>query len=100
MDLWTLTFERVESLKQELEAKARKLEALEASSVEQLWEHDLKSLSDLLDKLDNQEAAQEAAVRPKIATWCQGRKAASPMRPSSHGGGVHTYKVGDKVEYW
>merc|ERR1712032_1534535 len=81
---------------------ARKLEALEAASVEDLWEHDLKALSDVLDKLENQEAAREATVRPpRMASQHQGRKTASPTRPSSNGSAVQTlYNVGDKVEYF
>lgn len=49
MQFWSLTLEKVEKLKAELEAKREELESLRAESIEDLW---LNDLDDFLDEWD------------------------------------------------
>eukprot|EP00923_Selenidium_pygospionis_P034441 GHVN01060043.1.p1 GENE.GHVN01060043.1~~GHVN01060043.1.p1 ORF type:complete len:1130 (+),score=219.16 GHVN01060043.1:4464-7853(+) len=56
MPLWNLTMERVEALRQELEAKFAEMEKLRATTEEDLWESDLSALELSLAKQDEMDA--------------------------------------------
>jgi len=56
MALWSLTFEKVEEIRKQLEDKTAELETLISTSVETMWDRDLTALSAALDQLDAEEA--------------------------------------------
>merc|ERR1719183_747997 len=58
MNLWSLTFEKVEEIKKQLEIKEQELRALKAKSIENMWDEDLVALSKGLDDLEALEAAE------------------------------------------
>jgi DNA topoisomerase-2 len=63
MNLWSLTFEKVEEIKKQLKAKEEELKVMEKKKIEQFWDEDLQALSLMLDELDAQEEADEAAAK-------------------------------------
>merc|ERR1719502_64530 len=73
MNLWSLTFEKVEEIKKQLEVKTEELKVLQKTSVEQFWDRDLEALSQALNEIDVQDAADEAAAAS--ATESRKRKA-------------------------
>jgi DNA topoisomerase-2 len=64
LKLWSLTKERVVQLESELEAKTREVDALKATSLEQLWLRDLDAIEVALNDCDADMAA-EAALQEK-----------------------------------
>jgi len=54
MQFWSLTLEKVEKLKAELEAKREELESLRAESIEDLWLNDLDDFLDEWDKIEHE----------------------------------------------
>lgn len=66
MNLWSLTFEKVEEIKKQLETKEAELKVLRATSIETMWDRDLVALSQGLDELEALEA--EEAVKASEAT--------------------------------
>jgi DNA topoisomerase-2 len=74
MNLWSLTFEKVDEIKKQLKIKEDELKELKKKSVETFWDEDLNALSACFDELDLQddkdlEAAKGAAEdrRRKVA---------------------------------
>eukprot|EP00933_Yihiella_yeosuensis_P069786 TRINITY_DN7678_c0_g1_i1.p1 TRINITY_DN7678_c0_g1~~TRINITY_DN7678_c0_g1_i1.p1 ORF type:complete len:756 (+),score=191.45 TRINITY_DN7678_c0_g1_i1:128-2269(+) len=66
MNLWSLTFEKVEEIKKQLEVKKQELDVLQKTTVETMWDRDLEALLKALDEMDALEeeealAAQSAA---------------------------------------
>merc|ERR1719440_119757 len=59
MNLWSLTYEKVEEIKKQLEAKNKELDIMKKTTIEELWDRDLQALSAVLDDLDVQEAADQ-----------------------------------------
>merc|ERR1712096_173849 len=55
MNLWSLTFEKVEEIKKDLRAKEEELKELRKKTIEQFWDADLDALSAQLDELDLQD---------------------------------------------
>ena len=51
MPLWSLTFEKVEKLKKEADAKLHELEALQKTTEKQLWIDDLNLFLDVSDMI-------------------------------------------------
>merc|ERR1719321_165197 len=51
MNLWSLTFEKVEQIKKELKEKEHR--EMKKKTVEQFWDADLDALSAKLDELDH-----------------------------------------------
>merc|ERR1719335_898522 len=64
MSLWSLTTEDVEELKKQHEKKTEEVNELKKTTVEQMWERDLKAIADELDEIDAQEekAAKKQAI--------------------------------------
>eukprot|EP00438_Fugacium_kawagutii_P002503 Skav232492 [mRNA] locus=scaffold3757:51129:64994:+ [translate_table: standard] len=78
MNLWSLTYEKVEEIKKQLEAKKEELEILKSTTIETMWDRDLEALCSSLDELDRQEdeeliAAANATEGRKLATKGKGR---------------------------
>merc|ERR1719454_2668918 len=67
MNLWSLTFEKVEEIKKQLEIKEQELRALKAKSIETMWDEDLKALSKGLDDLEALEAEEAEAEEEAVA---------------------------------
>jgi len=83
MNLWSLTFEKVEEIRKQLEVKKEELEVLKATTIETMWDRDLEALSvalDDLDKADDEEAmaAQQAAEGRKRKRGGAGRGRTAP----------------------
>jgi len=66
MNLWSLTYEKVDEIKKQLRIKEEELKELKKKTIELFWDEDLNALSAALDELDLQdekdmEAGKEAA---------------------------------------
>ncbi|CAE8627897.1 unnamed protein product [Polarella glacialis] len=70
MNLWSLTFEKVEEIKKQLEVKVAELDVLQKTMVETLWDRDLEAVSVALDEMDK--AEEEEALAGQNAK--EGRK--------------------------
>merc|ERR1719199_1154614 len=55
MNLWSLTYEKVEEIKKQLRAKEQELDELQRTLIEELWDRDLAALSTALDEAEEQE---------------------------------------------
>merc|ERR1719387_3182076 len=62
MALWSLTFEKVEELKKQLEVKTDELKVLKKTSIESIWDSDLKAFSKSLNAVEAIEAEEAAAA--------------------------------------
>lgn len=71
MNLWSLTYEKVEEIKKQLEVKQEELEKLKATTIEMLWDKDLEVVCAALDELERQEDDELMAA----AEATQGRQA-------------------------
>jgi len=67
MNLWSLTFEKVEEIKKQLEVKEQELRVLKATSIETMWDRDLVALSKGLDDLEALEAEEAEAADEAVA---------------------------------
>jgi len=78
MNLWSLTYERVEEIRKQRDLKAAELDVLIQTSIEQLWDRDLEALSIALDEFDAREEEEAAGVN-------QGKRKARgrPFAPAS-----------------
>jgi len=84
MNLWSLTYEKVEEIKKQLEIKKEELNTLKATTIETMWDRDLEALVAALDELDRQE--DEELIAAAAAT--EGRKlSASAGRGKGRGRG-------------
>merc|ERR1719206_1082708 len=54
MNLWSLTYEKVEEIRKQLKAKEEELKVMQQRTIEQFWDNDLVALSAKLDELDAQ----------------------------------------------
>jgi DNA topoisomerase-2 len=70
MNLWSLTYEKVEEIKKQLEVKTQELDVMRKTTIETMWDRDLEALSAILDDLDAQDVQDEAAA----ASFAEGRK--------------------------
>jgi len=70
MNLWSLTFERVEEIKKQLETKKEELEVLQGTTEETMWDRDLEALSAALDEIDKIEEEEALAGEKAL----EGRK--------------------------
>merc|ERR1719506_2280368 len=70
MNLWSLTCEKVEEIKKQLEVKTQELDVMRKTTIETMWDRDLEALSAILDDLDAQDVQDEAAA----ASFAEGRK--------------------------
>jgi DNA topoisomerase-2 len=61
MNLWSLTFEKVEEIKKQLETKKEELQVLQGTTEETMWDRDLEALSAALDELDRIEEDEALA---------------------------------------
>merc|ERR1719247_3727771 len=62
MNLWSLTFEKVEEINKLFQAKTEELEVVRKTSVEQMWDRDLEALSKTLEEIDAADAEEAEAV--------------------------------------
>ena len=67
MKIWTLTFEKSEKLRAELEEKSKEVADLEATQPSTLWWHDLDAIEDALDERDEEIAAAAAEEKRQQA---------------------------------
>eukprot|EP00931_Biecheleriopsis_adriatica_P084090 TRINITY_DN5779_c0_g1_i2.p1 TRINITY_DN5779_c0_g1~~TRINITY_DN5779_c0_g1_i2.p1 ORF type:complete len:1439 (-),score=388.65 TRINITY_DN5779_c0_g1_i2:164-4435(-) len=70
MNLWSLTFEKVEEIKKQLETKKEELNVLKATTIETMWDRDLEELKKALDDIDKLEEEEAEAA----ANFAAGRK--------------------------
>eukprot|EP00930_Biecheleria_cincta_P068889 TRINITY_DN56718_c0_g1_i1.p1 TRINITY_DN56718_c0_g1~~TRINITY_DN56718_c0_g1_i1.p1 ORF type:complete len:1479 (+),score=323.22 TRINITY_DN56718_c0_g1_i1:52-4488(+) len=61
MNLWSLTFEKVEEIKKQLEIKKEELQVLQGTTEETMWDRDLEALSAALDEIDRMEEEEALA---------------------------------------
>jgi len=78
MKIWSLTFEKAEKLRQELAAKTKDLEDLEATEPSDIWLKDLDAIEAALQ--DRDETMKKAAERER-----QARDAAAEKRGKANG---------------
>jgi DNA topoisomerase-2 len=86
MKIWSLTFEKAEKIRAELAEKTVELEALRATSPEQLWLNDLDAVDAALDRrdLDFAESAKEE-LRAQKKSQNRKTKKAAPAAGRSKG---------------
>jgi len=68
MKIWSLTFEKAEQLRAQLDVKTKELAVLEAMTPGQIWENDLDTIVEALDERDKEIALaleQEKAAQEK-----------------------------------
>ena len=68
MKIWSLTYEKAEQLRAELEEKTRDLEILQATDPSEIWLHDLDAIENAIHERDqaiNAAAAEEQRARKK-----------------------------------
>merc|ERR1719293_267158 len=70
MNLWSLTYEKVEEIKKQHEQKVQELNILLKTTIEQMWDRDLDAL---LKCIEEQEAL-EAEEAEQIASYTDGRR--------------------------
>jgi len=83
MNLWSLTYEKVEEIKKLLDIKKQELDVLQRTTIEEMWDRDLEALWKGLDEMDaleaeEAEAAASAAEGRKRKAGRQGGRAARP----------------------
>mmetsp|Transcript_35793 Transcript_35793/g.64661 ORF Transcript_35793/g.64661 Transcript_35793/m.64661 type:complete len:1405 (+) Transcript_35793:113-4327(+) len=76
MNLWSLTFEKVEELKAQHEVKRQELDVLRKTTIETIWDRDLEEISKGLDEIDRMEEEEAEAG----ADCLKGRKKKDPNR--------------------
>jgi len=81
MNLWSLTFEKVEELKKQHEVKTEELNELKKTTIEMMWDRDLEALSKGLDEIDALEAEEVEAGNVAAA----GRRKQEASRQAAHG---------------
>jgi len=79
MNLWSLTFEKVEELKQQHEVKREELDALRKTTIETMWDRDLEEVKKALDDLDKLEGEEAEAA----AAFAEGRKKKDASRSAA-----------------
>jgi len=79
MNLWSLTFEKVEELKQQFEVKKQELEVLQKTTIEMMWDRDLEALLKGLDEID----ALEEEEAEQTASFIDGRRKKDASRAAS-----------------
>jgi len=65
MQLWSLTYEKIEKLEQELSEKSEELENLEATTIKELWRNDIDEFLDALDEHEEKERLEEKNLPKK-----------------------------------
>merc|ERR1740122_689526 len=81
MNLWSLTFEKVEELKKQHEVKVVELNELKKTTIEMMWDRDLEALSKGLDEIDALEAEELEAGNIAAA----GRRKQDASRQATRG---------------
>ena len=83
MNLWSLTYEKIEELLKQKEQKEKELSILEKTEVETLWDNDLDSFKGELDKYEKKEE-EDRLVAQKLN---KGKSGKIPRRRRAGGGG-------------
>ena len=83
MNLWSLTYEKIEELLKQKEQKEKELNILEKTEVETLWDNDLNSFVEELDKYEQKEE-EDRIVAQKLN---KGKGGKIPRRRRGGGGG-------------
>jgi len=78
MPLWSLTYERVEELRQQLHQKEDEIDVLRKTTEPQLWERDLKALEQVLDEQDTKD---QKLYDEQMANVAKSLKAAGVAKP-------------------
>lgn len=79
MNLWSLTFEKVEEIKKQEEVKKQELDVLKKTTIETMWDRDLEAFIQVLGDEEEREAV-ELAQADEAA---QGRKKKVGSRPAA-----------------
>ena len=82
MPLWSLTLEKVEQLRAELNAKEAELKALLATSPKQLWAKDLDAFLDGYEAWEAELAAAEASAAALTGKAAKGKAAGGKKAPA------------------
>ena len=91
MKIWSLTFEKAEKLRQELEEKRRLVEDLEVTSPPEIWENDLDALEKALDGRDD---TMDAAEKEELKAQNKSKKRQAKKK------GAAPKKKGRKQDEW
>ena len=83
MNLWSLTYEKIEELLKQKEQKEKELSILEKTEVETLWDNDLDSFIEELDKYEKKEE-EDRLVAQKLN---KGKSGKIPRKRRAGGGG-------------
>ena len=89
MNLWSLTYEKIEELLKQKEQKEKELSILEKTEVETLWDNDLDSFVEELDKYEKKEE-EDRLVAQKLNKGKSGK-----ILKRRRGGGGGRKKKGD-----
>eukprot|EP00930_Biecheleria_cincta_P009214 TRINITY_DN11090_c0_g1_i1.p1 TRINITY_DN11090_c0_g1~~TRINITY_DN11090_c0_g1_i1.p1 ORF type:complete len:1408 (+),score=413.95 TRINITY_DN11090_c0_g1_i1:74-4297(+) len=87
MNLWSLSFEKVEELKAQHETKRQELEILKKTTIEQIWDRDLEALKQVLDEIDRVEEEEEKAAEDFAAGRKKKDSSRAAAAASKKGGG-------------
>ena len=101
MKLWSLTFEKVESLKRELHEKTKALNQLKALEPADIWLQDLDAVCVALDERDlamKEAAEKEAQARDKAQSKAAEKKGAKKPRKRSASKKVSKETQSDKKD--
>lgn len=80
MALWSLTFEKVEELKKQHEVKSEELKALQATTIETMWDRDLEAFLKALEEMEALEAEDDAFAEDAVKN--RRKKAGSKLPPA------------------
>jgi len=83
MNLWSLTYEKVEEILKLRDLKKQELDELIATSIESMWDRDLAALSVVLDETDKQEEADEMSASNAVEGRKRKRGARSAPAPNA-----------------
>ena len=82
MNLWSLTYEKIEELLKQKEQKEKELSILEKTEVETLWDNDLNSFIEELDKYEKKEE-EDRLIAKKLN---KGKKSSITQKKRRGGG--------------
>ena len=85
MNLWSLTYEKIEELLKQKEQKEKELSILEETTIETLWTNDLNNFVEELDKYEKKEE-EDRLVAQKLNKGKSGKSGKSQKKRRGGGG--------------
>ena len=93
MNLWSLTYEKIEELLKQKEQKEKELSILEKTEVETLWDNDLNSFIEELDKYEKKEE-EDRLIAKKLN---KGKKSSITQKKRRGGGRKKKSELSDTL---